>query len=419
MTIKTLLRICVFVSLTLSSSKSFASIVWHTLPQLVHDSPTIVTGNITIQDQRIILNIEKTLKGQEHRQLRILYHHWFDVPDPQFKNGENVLLFLYIPDPNKERLMFPNTPNPKEGEMYLFGLGDQAKWPRVYPEKVDRHKPPRHYPKLQDNASLRDIEDVVERLLEIENAPNLDEKVKLCTEYIRSSNRLLQLTALQYAMWGHLWAPPPGEPRGRIPKEISRKRFNIRRNLSGEVLSLSLVDSNEPSIRAESIRFLRYASPSQAMPNLIRRITDEDRLVRSVTSTVLNTLSMDLKITGSFVKYRPDEPPEHLRSIQHQWNDWWQNNKDRLKSTVQQRNIDSGDQQSGGNYPTREDEIRAANAKEESKRPLGREPEPDLQVLQPALWTSPPFLIGTAAAIIAVVSAFILLLKKKPSSRSK
>ena len=364
MRVKTLLRMCVFVSVTLSSSDSLGVIVWRTLPQLVHDAPTIVKGNITIQDQRVILNIEKTLKGQEHRQVTVLFHHWSEVPDPQFKNGENVLLFLYIPDPNKERLMFPNTPDPKKGEIYLFGLGDQAKWPKTY---ADPKRDFTGYPNLLATGSLSDIQKIVEELLRIEDIADLDEKVKLCTEYIRSSNRRLQFTALQYAVRGQLWAPPPGEPRGRITNEVADKRFNILRKLSGEALSLSLVDSNEPSIRAESMRFLRYASPSEAMPNLIRRITDEDRLVRSVTRTVLNTLSMDLEITGSFVKYKPDEPPEHLRFIQQQWNDWWQKNKDRLKDAAQQTNTESGDQQSGGNYPTGEEGIRAANAKEESK----------------------------------------------------
>lgn len=327
------LRMCVFVFLMLTSAQSQASVHYRSLPQLVHDAPTIVRGSITIQDEKIILNVEKTLKGQEHLRLRVLYLHWFDVPDPRFKNGEDVLLFLHIPDLKSDfaRMAFPDAPEPKKGEMYLLGLGDQAKWPRSYPEKPKKHEYYHHFPRLQDNASLDAIQNVVEKLLEIENEPNLDEKVKLCTKYIRSPNRLLQFTAMQYAVWDYLWAPPPGKPGGSVPTEVARERFNILRNLSDEVLSLSLVDSNEPSLRAESIRLLRYALPKKAMPHLISRITDEDKLVRSATRTTLNTMAYELKITGPFVKYKHDDHADRLKSVQQQWSDWWRENRDRVK----------------------------------------------------------------------------------------
>ena len=178
---KGLLTMCAFVFLPLIPANSEADIIWRSLPQLVHDAPTIVTGNITIKGEKIILNVEKTLKGQEHRQLRVFYLHWFEVPDPRFRNGERVLLFLYIPDLKGEfaRLAFPDAPEPKKGEMYLLGLGDQAKWRRSYPEKPEKHEFYHHFPRLQDKASLDAIQNVVEKLLKLENEPNLDEKVKM------------------------------------------------------------------------------------------------------------------------------------------------------------------------------------------------------------------------------------------------
>ena len=328
-----LLRMCVFVFLPLIPAKSEATINYRSLPQLVHDAPTIVTGNITIRGEKIILNVEKTLKGQQHHQLRVFYLHWFEVPDPRFRNGERVLLFLHIPDLKSDfaRMAFPDAPEPKKGEMYLLGLGDQAKWPRSYPEKPKKHVHYHHFPRLQDNASLDDIQDVVERLLKIENEPNLDEKVKLCIEHIRSPNRLLQFTVMECAVRGGLWAPPPGKPGGRVPNEVADKRRDVLRNLSREVLTLSLVDSNEPSLRAESVRFLRYALPKKAMPHLISRITDEDLIVRRETRTALNMQADWLNITGPFVKYKHDDHPDRLISVRQQWMNWWQQNKDRIR----------------------------------------------------------------------------------------
>jgi len=390
---RNLLRIYVFIFVTIFSKVSFATIERYTLPELVHKAPTIVKGTISIQNNKITINVEKTLKGQEHRRLIVLYQHWFEVPDPQFKNGENVLLFLYTPDPNKYILPFVNIPKPKKEEMYLFGLGDQAKWPRVYPEKPDRQHVYHHYPKLQDNASLNDIQEVVEKLLRIENTADLDEKVKLCTEYIRSSNPLLQFTALQYAIWGHLWSPPPGEPHGIIPNEVAERRINILRGLSDEVLALSLVDSNEPSIRAEAIRFLRYAYPGVAMPNLIRKITDDDSLVRSATRTVLGTMASELKIKGGFINYRYADPPEKLKSIQQQWNDWWQQEKQRWpipEEAPSERHLIV-------------EQLESAEQPEQPKSPLG----------SLAVYVLPTAAIGVSVLI------FILWLTKQTFTRGK
>jgi hypothetical protein len=120
---KVTLRVCSIIIFMLLSPKSYGVIVWRSLPKLVHEAPVIAKGKISIQDEKIILNVEKIMKGQDCNQITVLYHHWFEVPDPKFKDGEDVLLFLHTPAPNEDKLLFPNATTPKEGEMYLFGLG--------------------------------------------------------------------------------------------------------------------------------------------------------------------------------------------------------------------------------------------------------------------------------------------------------
>ena len=326
---KILFKICFLALLSVLSSKSYGKIVWRSLPRLVHEAPVISKGKISIQNDTIILNVEKTLKGQEYTQITILYIKYpeFEAALPKFKDGEETLLFL---DPEPYEPVFNIVEKLNKGEMYLFGLGDQAKWPRVYPEKPKGSEYYHHYPKLQDTASLEAIQGVVEKLLEIEKIQDLDKKTILCAEYIKSTNRLLQSTALEYAVHGYFWAPPIGESRGAIPKEVSVQRTSIMKKLASEVLSLSLVDSNEPSISEEAIRFMIYVEPEKAMPLLISKITDEDKGVRTATHTAINTIANNLKIKESFVKYEHDDSMENLKAIQQKWKNWFNENKDKL-----------------------------------------------------------------------------------------
>lgn len=335
-----LFRMGLLILLSLLHSESYGLIHWHSLPNLIHEAPVIARGKISIQDKEIILDVEKTLKGQEHSKIAILYMKWpeYEGTLPKFKDGENVLLFLTNDIKGYKPLVF-NTPDMKKGELCLFGFSDQAKWPRVYPEKRKDNVYYHHYPKLQDTASLKAIEDVIEKLLEIENTKELEEKVKLCTEYIKSPNRLLQFTGMEYAIQGGLWAPPIGEKSSSISYETSKKRFSIMKKLGDEIISLSLVDSNEPSVCAEAIRFMRYAEPDKAIPLLIPKITDKDEDVRSATRTALKVIAGNLQITGSFVNYKSKDPVEKLKSVQQQWNEWWQNNKDNIKNRGQKESM--------------------------------------------------------------------------------
>jgi hypothetical protein len=287
----------------------------------------IVEGTITVQDETVLLNVERTLKGQERRQIKVLYVHWFEAPDPHFKNGEDVLLFLGNPDPNANRLFFPDIVIPKENEMYLYGLGDMAKWPKTY---ADPNKDWTGYPRLLNVAPLNAIETLVEKILVIENAPDLGRKVDLCTEYIRSPDPSLQYVTLEYVRFRLLWPSPPGSSHPIIPDEMREKERQILRQIARE--ALPLVDSNEPLIRARAMLMLRYRPPTETMPHLIEGITDEYRGAREAARQVLNILARVLKVEEPFVDFNSGQPPEQLRSVQRQWNAWWESNRVRVKA---------------------------------------------------------------------------------------
>lgn len=311
MKIRTLLTIMIFVVLILTPAKGFAVVIkWYDFPELVQKSFIIAKGRISMRDEKPVLIVEQMLKGETYRELIIQSQSWLDIPSPKFQDGEVVLLFLETPD--------------IAGTAQLVGYGDQAKWPR---SKVSGG-----YPKILTDASLKDIQKVVEKLLRIEESSVLEEKTKLCAEYIKSSNPLLQLTGMQYVLGGLLWPPPPDDSFPRVPHEIAQKRFDILRSLSS--VAVPLLNSGEPSIRVASIRLLRYAPPSVAMPNVIRKITDEDASARTATHTILNTLSIELKVSPGF-KYNPRDSIERLRSVQEQWNNWWRENKNRLKKNTE------------------------------------------------------------------------------------
>jgi hypothetical protein len=317
----------VFVCTFALSINGYAKIGYDSLPQLIHSAPYIAKGKITVQNDEVILNIEKMLKGENVRELTILFEHNFEAPDPKFTDGEKVILFLHIPDFG-EGYIIPGLgvipmPEVKEGEMYLFGLGDQAKWPKRYSGNY-KFMP---YPKLQDNASLDEIQDVVEKLLIIEDTNNIDEKVKLCTEYLKSSDKLLQYTILEFILYSGIWT---SHTENLSWLRNSTKYQYILKNLSDEVFSISLIDDKEPTIRAEAIRFLRYTETYKAISILIPKLTDDDRLVRSVSREVLNIFSGELKISEELASYKSDDSMENYKSIQQKWKAWEEKNKDKF-----------------------------------------------------------------------------------------
>ncbi|MBN1973902.1 MAG: hypothetical protein JW787_09715 [Sedimentisphaerales bacterium] len=300
------------------------------MSQLVHEAPYIAKGKISIKNDKVILNIEKMLKGESYSELLISFRQDSEAPDPIFNDGEEVILFLHIPDFSKGYIIPGLGPIPlpeiKEGEMYLFGLGDQGKWPRKYYEK---YKFQEHYPKLQDTASLEAIQDVVEKLQKIEDSNNLDEKISFYMEYIKSSDKVLQYTAMEYALYGGIWT---SQKENLNWVGNSTKYKYILKKLCDEIFSLSLIDDKEPTIRSEAIRLLRFAEPYNIIPLLIPKITDADRLVRSVTCGNLTQFAREQKIKGDFINFKPEDSIESLMAIQKQWNDWWEENKHRFSA---------------------------------------------------------------------------------------
>lgn len=324
--------LCGTIILSLVSREGLAAIVQLGLPQLVHEAPMIVKGSISMHEGEVFIDVEKTLKGREHQRLQVRYSPWFEVSDPRFEDGEAVLLFL-TPSPEPMSLLrSPDLPGPREGEMYLLGFGDQAKWPRVYPEQPEEHKSQIRYSKLLEAASLDDIEGIVAKLLLIEEASAVDDKVAICISYLRIPEPSLQCTIMRYVEFGLLWPRSPEEPSPQISHEQSRMRLSVRRQFSREVLERSLQDANEPDLRRQAVSALRYAHFTEAIPQLIERITDDDSRVQTRARGVLRTLARELHMTDAFATSVDNDSPEHLRTVQQQWQDWWQNNRARLQA---------------------------------------------------------------------------------------
>ena len=330
MKMKHLLKFCFLVFFLTFYSRSNGYIEWDSLPTLLHKAPTIARGNISIESGEIILNVEKILKGKKQDQITIYYIKWpaFEAVPPKFRDSENVLLFLTVPgSPISELEKSFGIHEVQEGEMYLFGIGDQGKWPRIYPEKTTGSEYYRHYPKLQDTASLEAIQDVVERLLKIEDSNNLNYRIELCKDYIKSKNDLLVLTTLEYARSGYLWTPPEGKDFSVPNEEIKNIKTHFINNIH-DVLK-SLTESKDVSLLEESIRYLEYFAPGEAFPILIKNITNDNNDIRETTRSALIQIAREENISGDFVRFNSNASLENLKDIQKQWNDWWENNKDK------------------------------------------------------------------------------------------
>jgi hypothetical protein len=307
-------------------AESLASYRWWSLPDMVHRAPVVAKGDVLLRDGVITLEVKQTLKGPDKERLTVGFHHAFDVSDPEFKDGEMAILFLEDADAN--------------GISLLYGPGDNAKWPRTYPDPPVKHVYYHHFPHAQDIATLEDIQRVVQELLAIENAVDPNEKLKLCAKYIQSGDALLQLTSMEYARLGYLW-PTGNEPSTEIAYRTARRRFSILRGLAAK--AQCLVDSSDPSVREEAIRLLRYAPLAEAMPRLIDKITDADRSVGATALGVLRTMARELGIVDPFAKSVSDDSPEHLISVQQQWRTWWEDNRSRLQTMETRRNDAAND----------------------------------------------------------------------------
>lgn len=309
---RTILTLCACLALASVPAETLAAkVMWYQFPALVNESSLIVTGTITIRAEQPILLVEEALKGKTCDELTIQQRSLGEVPSASFQEGESVLLFLETPD--------------DDCAAALVGYGDQAKWPKL--DVAERYF---HYPKGQANASLEEVEEMARRLLRIESSRDLEQRIDMIAGLMKSSDLLLQLTALQYVLGDHLWIEKDHPERSS--HEIAREQFDVLRRLSDYAVRLS--NSKDSSIRAESIRLLRYARPNVAIPKLISRIPDTDPGVRAATHSVLGTLSIELKAEEG-LEYSLSGSEEHLRSAQNIWNDWWLENESRIESMIE------------------------------------------------------------------------------------
>lgn len=311
---KTLLKLFLLAISTLMSTEAFAKVaIWKNIPALVRDSSVIAKGSISIEDDGPVLSVQEIFKGKPYYNLTIQWREWLDIPIPKFHNGEAVLLFLEKPD--------------EKGVACLVGYGTQAKWPKVYNDPNESSG----YQKMLATAPLGDIENIVEKILQIESIVDPNEKIELCSQRMKSSNQLIQLTTMQYILDRHIW---PTSPNKRISHAEAKRRFGIMRKLSSD--SLQLANSDESAIQVESIRLLRYAHAADAIPILVSKITQSDKGVRTATQTVLTTFSIEHKIKDpSMKKYKASGSTEHLNSAKQKWNNWWHDNKEKLESLKQ------------------------------------------------------------------------------------
>jgi hypothetical protein len=294
MKIRVILAIAIFLVLSVTAKRGGTTeIPGYGLPDLVVKSDIIASGRVTISDGKAILVTDRVLKGQVPKNLTIIDCPGIKGMVVKYTEDQNVLLFLQAISSDSVCLT----------SSYL------SKWPRSNSMQENGN--------ILDNASPETIADLVNNILRVESRTNLNDRVDILKEWLDSSDSLLNLVALQYVLSSHIW------PEGLSPdykKGITM--YNVRKQLSG--YAFKLINSNNPGIREESIRLLRYADPEKALPILISKIIDPNRNIRAATCSVLMSFSRGEGMNDD-LKYRSDELPEELLSVQRKWQEWYDN----------------------------------------------------------------------------------------------
>jgi hypothetical protein len=287
--------ITLILALNVAAKRGHTSFIpWSGLPDLVLKSDIIATGTISIEDGKTILITDRILKGHAPKRLTLIVNTSpYEEGAVPIVENENVLLFLKSINSDSAQL----------------AAGDLGKWPRA--DWLRKN------PNLLNNASPETIADLVNNILRVESRTNLNDRVDILKEWLDSSDSLLNLVALQYVLSSHIW------PEGLSPdykKGITM--YNVRKQLSG--YAFKLINSNNPGIREESIRLLRYADPESVFPVLINKITDPNKYVREATSSVLFSI-LHKKELNDDLKYDYNKSPEELLSVQRKWQEWYDN----------------------------------------------------------------------------------------------
>jgi len=267
------------------------SIGWSGLTDLVIKSDIIASGIISIKDGNTVLITDQILKGKAPKELTLIADtHPSIIGYVPLVENENVLLFLKSIDASSAELTLGS---------FL------AKWPR--PDMKE-------YSDIINDASPESIAGLVNEILRIESKSDINERVSILRGWLDSSDSLLNLIALQYAVNGHIWSKEPP-----TDDQALRNKLSILNQLSS--YAFRLIQSDIPMIQAESIRLLQYAGPERALPILISKITDPNNRIRESTRNVFQRLSYKFNL-GEEYNYGTDDSAEELLTIQRKWQEW-------------------------------------------------------------------------------------------------
>lgn len=257
---------------------------------MVSKSDIIASGNIMIKGGKTILVTDRILKGKAPKELTISNDPETGWTKVDFIEDEYVLLFLKSIDAGSAKLT----------------AGGTAKWPKANAGE---------YSNILSRASIESIAGLVNQILRIESKTDIDDRVDILRDWLDSSDSLLNLIALQYALGGHIWSNEPSPDY-----QTSIIRNSILNGLSG--YALRLIQSDSPLIQIESIKLLRYADPKSALPILIGKIADPNKGVRVSTIVVLRSFARRLDIAEGF-DCDSNSPPEELLPVQRKWQEWY------------------------------------------------------------------------------------------------
>jgi hypothetical protein len=266
---------------------------WYNFRSLENKSDIIASGKILFKDGNPVLITDQILKGRAPEKLTIINYtstKWLEV---DFVENEDVLLFLRSIDENSAQLT----------------EGNYAKWPR---HTVNG------YSDIVSEASIESIADLVNEIRRIESETEIGNRVDILRNWLDSSKSLLNLLALEYVFWGHIWSNESSPDSHAIVV-----RDSILEQLS--IYAFRSIQSDIPLIRAGSIFLLKYADPESALPILINKITDSNDRVREFTRKALNSFPPAIKSGGRF-DYDYNDSTEKLLPVQRKWQEWYDSN---------------------------------------------------------------------------------------------
>lgn len=294
MRIRITVGIIIFLLLGVSAERGRTTSIWGGgLLDSAVKSDVIATGTVTIKGGRTILVPDRILKGKVPKELAIINENTIVWGKVDFVEDEYVLLFLKSIDASSAELI----------------AGGTAKWPQVYTSE---------YSSILSRASVESIARLVNQILRIESKTNIHNRMDILRAWLDSSDSLLNLIAMQYALRGYIWSKEPSPDY-----QTSIDRNKILNGLSD--YAFKLIQSDDLLTQAEAIKLLRYADPARALPVLIGNITDSSKYIRGATYSVLISAFYREKM-GDIYKYNSDDPPEVLLPIQRKWQEWYEAN---------------------------------------------------------------------------------------------